>query len=79
MINTKGITKVITYLDEYHEYIQGRNIDNIAGDFFMCVMRGYTKPKSVNNIKVPQYMDFEQRPYQEEDFKKYYDNFNSLT
>jgi hypothetical protein len=74
MIDTKGIEIVTLYLNEYSDYIQGREIERLGADFYKCVMDGYTKPKSINNKNVPKYADFKQRQYSEEDYEQFYAN-----
>jgi hypothetical protein len=77
MIDTKGIEVVTQYLNEYTDYIQGREIKSLGADFYKCVMSGYTKPKGINNKKIPDYANFEQRPFEEDEYEKFYYNLNS--
>jgi hypothetical protein len=44
MLKKKGADIVNKYLAEYGDYIQGRDIKNLAGDFYSCVMNEYEKP-----------------------------------
>jgi hypothetical protein len=71
MIAQKGIKQLQECLRTYKEYIQGRNIQNIAGDFFRFVMEGYEKPVS-HKGNIPQRDNFKQRDLTDEDFEKFY-------
>jgi plasmid replication initiation protein len=71
MLAEKGLAHVREYLRTYADYIQGRNIKNIAGDFYKFVMDGYEKPVS-HKGNIPQRDNFKQRDLTDEDFEKFY-------
>jgi plasmid replication initiation protein len=75
MFDEKGIDHIKNCLIEYVNYIQGRTIENIAGDFYTFVMKGYVKPVKTKNIVKPDNMiNFEQRKYSDEEFESLYSN-----
>lgn len=61
---------------EYDEYRQGREIKNIAGDFYTFVTKGYKpyKKSSSSKNEVKQLSNFKQREYENIDFNQYYAN-----
>jgi plasmid replication initiation protein len=71
MLAEKGLEHVRECLRTYADYIDGRNIKNVGGDFFRFVMDGYEKPVS-HKGNVPQRDNFDQRPYTREEMEKYY-------
>lgn len=73
MLNIKGHEYIKECLGSYREYIKGRNISNIAGDFYTFVTKGYEKPVPYKG-KIASYNNFEQREYKEEEYEKFYAN-----
>jgi len=73
LIQLKGIDHVTACIDTYGEYLQGRKVRNIGGDFYTFATDGYTKPVSANNAPttVPSYANFEQREYTEDMIKPF--------
>jgi plasmid replication initiation protein len=73
MLTKRGIEHVRICLNHYEEYLEGRTIGNIAGDFYTFVMKGYEKPTKYKG-KVPKYTDFKQREYTEKEYEQFYAN-----
>jgi plasmid replication initiation protein len=71
MLAEKGLEHIWECLRTYQNYIEGRNIRNIAGDFFRFVTDGYQKPTAYKG-NIPQRDNFEQREYDDEELEKYY-------
>lgn len=76
LINEKGLEEVTSYLNNYSHYIQGREVKNLGADFYNCVLEEYSLPKGLNNKNTPDYANFDQRKYKEEDFEPFYANLN---
>jgi plasmid replication initiation protein len=77
MINKKGIDYLKNCLTNYKKHIKGRNIENIGGDFYTFVTKGYEKPIARKG-NIPAYANFEQREYDEEYYEKFYTNLNKI-
>lgn len=74
MIEQKGIEHVKECLYKYSDVSKGRNIRNVAGDFFTCVVRGYIEPvpKKGQIGYAEQKFNFEQRKYTDEEYEGFY-------
>lgn len=76
MITIKGFEHVKKCLRDYKDYLEGREIRNIAGDFYTFVMSGYEKPIS-RSFKIKQsHENFDQREYPDDELEKYYVDVN---
>jgi hypothetical protein len=75
LIDTNGIETVTIYLNEYNDYIQDREVKNLAKDFYACVRDGYTKSKGINNKQTTQSIhNFVEREYEDNYWEKFYAN-----
>jgi plasmid replication initiation protein len=69
MIAEKGLEHIWECLRTYKDYISKRNISNIAGDFFIFVIKGYQKPTPYKG-NVPHRDNFAQREYDDEELEE---------
>lgn len=80
LINLAGIETVQKYIDTWDKYKafarQGQ-----ASYFIYCIQHQIPVPTPqatpYQNSNIPQYANFEQRRYSEEDYERFYDNLNS--
>jgi hypothetical protein len=73
LIKEKGVNELEQGIRNYKNYISGRQINNIAGDFVTFVKRGYTKPIALK--ATPQHLMYEQRNYTDEDYNEFVNVF----
>lgn len=76
LVKKQGIEKINTYLQNWDKYKEHATSTQ-ASFFIHCIENDRPVPPTAKQIaKKPQYANFEQREYKEEDFDKYCANLN---